>query len=337
VNVFIIGGTGLLGCAAAQEFINRGHHVKSIALPPLPEGAPIPPEMDLTFGNYNTMTDAELSDILQGCDCFVFAAGVDERIAFRKPVYDSYIQYNVEPLHRLLPLAKAAGAKRIVVLGSYFSYFAKTFPKMQLAEKHPYIRSRLEQEEVALSYADSGTSVTVLELPYIFGIQPGRQPVWTILIEQLRNMPRHFTLYPKGGTAMVTVRQTAQAIAGAAEPEAPAGAIPISMFNLSWDAFLRIVHEAMGEANRHILHVYRWMFRIFGRGQRKKNSADGVEAGIDPVGLADIMHMKAYIDTKFAETLGVTWDDIRAAITDSIRLSMEAVLQKKPLVGMKAG
>ena len=44
MNVFMIGGTGLLGSAAAAELIARGHQVKSIALPPLPEGAPIPEE-----------------------------------------------------------------------------------------------------------------------------------------------------------------------------------------------------------------------------------------------------------------------------------------------------
>ena len=36
MNVLIFGGTGLLGSAAAQIFIDRGHHVKTIALPPLP-------------------------------------------------------------------------------------------------------------------------------------------------------------------------------------------------------------------------------------------------------------------------------------------------------------
>ena len=46
MKVFMIGGTGLLGSAAARIFIDRGHSVKSVALPPLPEGAPIPEEME---------------------------------------------------------------------------------------------------------------------------------------------------------------------------------------------------------------------------------------------------------------------------------------------------
>ena len=58
MKVYMIGGTGLLGSAAAAEFIKRGHSVKSVALPPLPEGAPIPEEMELVFGNYLELSDA---------------------------------------------------------------------------------------------------------------------------------------------------------------------------------------------------------------------------------------------------------------------------------------
>ena len=51
MKVFMIGGTGLLGCEAARIFIEKGHEVTSVALPPLPEGAPIPEEMKIEFCN----------------------------------------------------------------------------------------------------------------------------------------------------------------------------------------------------------------------------------------------------------------------------------------------
>ena len=47
MKVFMIGGTGLLGSQAAKELISRGHEVTSIALPPLPSGAVLPPEMKI--------------------------------------------------------------------------------------------------------------------------------------------------------------------------------------------------------------------------------------------------------------------------------------------------
>ena len=44
MKVFMIGGTGLLGSEAARELIRRGHEVSSLALPPLPTGAMLPPK-----------------------------------------------------------------------------------------------------------------------------------------------------------------------------------------------------------------------------------------------------------------------------------------------------
>ena len=43
----MVGGTGLLGSEAAHELIARGHEAATLALPPLPEGAPLPPEMKI--------------------------------------------------------------------------------------------------------------------------------------------------------------------------------------------------------------------------------------------------------------------------------------------------
>lgn len=44
MKICMIGGTELLGSQGAAELISRGHEVKVIALPPLPQGAVLPPE-----------------------------------------------------------------------------------------------------------------------------------------------------------------------------------------------------------------------------------------------------------------------------------------------------
>ena len=335
MKVFMIGGTGLLGSAAAAEFIKRGHSVKSVALPPLPEGAPIPDEMELVFGNYLELSDAELTEMMTGCDCFVFAAGVNERVEFPAPVYDYYTKYNIDPVRHLLTVAKSVGIKNSVILGSYFSYFAKEHPEMELTKKHPYIRSRIEQEEVALSFAkDEEMDVSVLELPYIFGTQPGRKPVWVILIEQLSNMGP-ITMYPKGGTTMVTVRQVAEVIVGAAERNKGGNAYPVGYYNLTWDEFLHIVHKAMGQPNRKIIHIAKWMFKMYGVHMMNEYKKRNVESGINAVDLAEIMCMNTFIDKKWCVSLGVQEDDIESAIFDSVKLSVDAFTGKQKLLEMK--
>ncbi len=95
MRVFIVGGTGLPGSAGAAELIRRGHSVRSIALPPIPKGANLSSEMELILGNMNEMSDGEIKRLIEGCDGFVFAAGVDERVEFPPPVYDAYYKYNI--------------------------------------------------------------------------------------------------------------------------------------------------------------------------------------------------------------------------------------------------
>ncbi len=337
MKVFMIGGTGLLGCEAARIFLERGHQVKSVALPPLPEGAPIPEAMELEFCNIYDKSDDEIKAMMQGYDCFVFAAGVDERVEFPAPVYDAYYKFNIAPLKRILPLCKEIGMKNAVILGSYFAYADKIWPEMELTKKHPYIRSRVDQENVAFSFADDNFDVAVLELPYIFGTQPGRKPVWVILIEQIKMMDKlPLTMYPGGGTAMLTVRQVGEVIVGAAEKSKGAKAWPISMYNQTWKEFLKIVYAARGMGdNRKILSIPAWMMRMCLGKVKKEYAEKGIESGIDVDGLADIMARNLFIDKKYSVELGATEDDIVSAITDSIKVSQAVYDGTAKLLEMK--
>ena len=316
----MIGGTGLLGSMGAKELINRGHEVKSIALPPLPEGADLPKEMKLEFGNYLELSDQQLKNYMQGCEGFVFAAGIDERVEGKPPVYEMFKKYNNDPLERLLRLAKECGVKHAVILGSYFSYFAKKWPKLELAKYHPYIRSRIDQEKIALSFADDNFDVAVLELPYIFGTQPGRKPVWVFLVEMIAKMKKS-TMWPKGGTTMVTTRQVGQAIAGAMEKNKGGNCYPIGWYNLSWKEFLTIVHKYMGCEGKKVVTIPTWMFKLGCVAIRNKQKKNGIEGGLNMVKFARVQASQTYIEKEEGcLPLGVEDDDIEKAIGQSVVL-----------------
>lgn len=346
MKVFIVGATGLLGAEAARIFVERGHEVKGVALPPIPQGAFIPKEMDLALCDPNKKSDEEVLKMLQGCDAFVFAAGIDERKECPHPVYDWYEKYNIKPVDRLLGLAKQAGVKKAVVLGSYFSMLNKPeygyYQKLPkgLLERNPYIRSRINQEKAAESHVDDNFDVAVLELPYIFGTQPGRKPVWTVLIEQLIGMDKmKFTMYPSGGTAMLTVRQVGESIVGATEKLGNEfkgfHAWPIAMYNQTWKEFLRIVYDARGMGNnRKIVSVPAWLMKM-GMGKIiKEYKEKGIESGLDPKYLPYIMNLNLFIDNKYAKDLGVQEDDINAGIFDSIKVSTASYNGEVELIGM---
>lgn len=336
MKVFMIGGTGLLGSEAARELIARGHQVTSVALPPLPAGAVLPPEMKIEYGNYLEMTDDEIRRHFKGCEGFVFAAGVDERVEGPAPIYNLYKKYNIDPVHRLLKIAKECGVKHTVILGSYFSYFAKEWKELELTKYHPYIRSRIDQEEAAMSYADKDFDVAVLELPYIFGTQPGRKPVWVFLVENIRSMKKT-TLWPKGGNTMVTVKQVGQAIAGALERNKGGKCYPIGYYNMTWKEMLAICHKYLGCPDKKIKTIPNWMYAIGGMQLKKKQKKEGIQGGLDMVKFTKLQCSNQFIDKELGcVPLGVQPDDIEAAIGDSVKLCADILDNKAgKIVAMK--
>ena len=338
MKICMIGGTGLLGCEAAKQLIAKGHQVSTLALPPLPEGAPIPEEMEIIFQDINKWTDEEVENWLKGADAFVFAAGVDERVEFEAPVLEKYHKFNIAPLERIFPLCKKVGVKHATVLGSYFSYWAKMHTEGNLVERNPYFKSRLAQEKFCEDSCDENFSVDVLELPYIFGTQPGRKPVWTILIDKTKIMdPLPCTFYPGGGTAMLTCRQVGECICGSATRDSKGfEALPCACYNMKWRPFLKIVYDARGMgANRPIVYVPSWGMKLgtipILIDYKKRN----IESGMNIFDTADLMAEDIFIDTGIAKKLGATEDDIKAAIFDSIKVSCQVALEGKQLLGMK--
>ncbi len=335
MKVFLIGGTGLLGSEGARELIRRGHQVASVALPPIPEGTQLPPEMELSFKSYLDMTDDEIRACMSGCEGFVFAAGVDERVEGPAPIYEMFKKFNITPLERLLRIAKECGVKHAVICGSYFAYFNRIWPEKHLYENHPYIRSRVDQARMALSFADENFDVAVLELPYIFGTQPGRKPVWVFLVEQIRAM-KGATMYPKGGTAMLTVRQVGECIAGALERNRGGVNYPVGYYNLTWIEMLRIFHKYMGCPEKKIRTIPTWLYALGMRRIVKQQKAAGHEGGLDMVKFTGVMCANAFIPRDIiVEKLGVLPDDIDAAIGESVTLCLEILDGRKEAVGMR--
>jgi len=310
-----------LGSAAAQELILRGHEVRAIALPPVLQ---TPPQMELNYKNFLLLSDDELRECFSGCEGFVFAAGID----------DGVNKFNVTPLERLLHIAKECGVKRTVICGSYFSCFDRRWPKLELSRFHPFIRSHAEREEAALSFADNNFNVAVLEFPYIFGVQQEREPVWTLLVKILRGM-KWVTMYPKGGTTMITRNQAAQAVAGALEKTTGAKRWPIGCYNIPWKEFLLIVHKNMGIPERLVITVPNWLIKpeIKYIENILREDIEKIKSRFYVPKILDILSAQTYIDRIHGcNPLGVKDDDIEGAIGETIRLSVE-YLDKKLRIG----
>jgi len=316
MNVLIIGGTGFIGYHATKELITKNHQVTVVGLPPAPDKGLFPPEVEIHLGNLDDLTDGDLVGLFKGKDAIVFAAGVDDRVTPRRPAYPIFKKYNVDSVQRVYTLARQAGVKKGVVLGSYFAYFNRIWPELTLAEKHPYIRSRVEQNNAAFEAGNGTISMSVLELPYIFGSMPGKTPLWKPLLKYVFSPFPLF--YPAGGTTCVTVHQVAQAICGAVEHGQHRKCYSIGGKNLTWIQLLEKMCELEGKRKK-VITLPGWLVTIGAGFISLVHRMKGLESGLDPVEFVKLQTRNTFIDSSQTRLeLGYADEDLSEALKDTI-------------------
>ncbi len=293
LNVLLVGGTGFLGYHAVRELLKRGHHVTILALPPLPADGLFPPEVKIQLADLNQLSDAEVMVLLNGQDAVVYAAGADDRLTPKAPSYPFFYKHNVEATVRLLTLARKAGVKRGIVLGSYFAHFDRAWPQLRLSQRHPYIRSRVEQETAAIEAGGNEMQVMILQLPYIFGAMPGRTPLWKPLINYIQFTPILF--YTRGGTNCITVEHVAEAIAGAVEKGEGGQRYLIGGENLTWVELLERINRNLGTAKK-VVTLPNWIVTAGTFFVKLGHFLQGRESGLDPLALIKLQSAMTFFD-----------------------------------------
>jgi dihydroflavonol-4-reductase len=314
MRVLVVGGTGLLGQHTVAELRERGHEVGTLARRAAPGSATI-------VGDVQRLSEGEWSERLDGFDGVVFAAGVDDRQVPRTPADRYFREGNVEPLRRLLPAARKAGCRCVVICGSYFTALDRSHPQWRLAERHPYIRSRVSQAELALEQTGDQMAVAVLEIPFVFGSAEGRRPLWAPAVPWLRS--RLPLLAPVGGTAVTSATTVGQAAAGALE-RAAGGRFPVADANLAWRDLVARLAVAAGRREPFAVRrlpavLVRTALR--GAGLRYRLARRG--PGLDPAWLSGLLLSELFVDESVCRTeLGVTGGDLERAFHDTIVASL---------------
>lgn len=312
-----------MGYYTCLKLLARGHAVSALARPPLPTEDLLPAEVRLTLADLDSLPDEELLELLRGQDGLIFAAGVDDRVVPASPAYPFFYKGNVLATERMMQLAVEAGVERAVVFSSYFLEFERRWPELRLAETHPYIRSRVEQERVALSAAGDRLAVNFLLLPYIFGSMPGRVPLWKPLVAYLNSwLP--WVFYPAGGSAMVSVNEVADAAVLALEKGEVGARYPVCAENLSWREFLQRLENILGKPKpvvtlpKAVVKLGAWFIRLAHRLQ-------GRESGLDLVPFVELQTRLAFLDTDYSSLqLGYAHTDLEPFFENTVRASLPA-------------
>lgn len=321
MKIFIVGGTGFLGYYATKLFLDKGHQVDTLSIPDIPLGDWFPNErVGVQYGDVFSMDSGQLVKLFQGYDALVYAVGPDDRILAPSPAYDFFHERLVEACSRVVQAAKDAGVKRCTICGSYFAYFDRVWPELNLAQRHPYIKCRVAQAERCLALSDDNMAVMILELPYIFGTMPERVPIWKdILLTRLQKMPGAIYFF-KGGSVMMTVEQVAQCIVGSIEQGQAGKRYPCGDENVSWDTWLSWIQEAAG-MNKRIVHIPSFLGTLYGASLRRKELKQGKEGGLNYKYLFNDIQSRYLYYGNFddCEELGMTRSGVKESVIDTIR------------------
>lgn len=325
-TVAIIGGTGLLGRATAEELLAHGYDVLSIALPP--ETAHPLEGVRYVYCNVAEASDDELLALLQGVDAVAYAAGVDERVAPQAPAAGFFYRANVLPTQRMARLSREAGVSSFVVFGSYFSEFAERWPEIGLREKAGYVRTRLLQEQVAFLEGDGAMTVTSLRLPWIFGTMPDTIPLWNMFVAMDAAVPEDAPIaVASGGTVMVTTGQVAKAARGAIERGEHGKTYALGGINMTYADFHRMIAEEAGMDPARVTALPAAAFLPGMTAFDEAEAARGIEHGMHQADAVQVQERFAYIDPEPVQAaLGYGPEDVVAAIRESLRVCVGATV-----------
>jgi nucleoside-diphosphate-sugar epimerase len=321
MKILMIGGTGFLGYFSCRDMVERGHEVVAVGRPPAPGAGMMPGSVSIVLEDIDALSDDGFTELVSGCDAVVYGGGADGRHSFPPPVINGYRAANVDPVRRMIPLLKKADVARFVILGSYYTALDRTFPDFRIAERHPYIQSRVEQAAVAFETGGDGLSVAILELPYIFGAAPGRGTLWGNYVKQVQQ--QEIITVPDGGTACVTAQQVGWAVTAACERLSGHRHFAIVEENMTYERMLRHFADALG-LPRSFERIPPETMRARALEEAEQMASAPRAGGYDPVGMAEMQAMLLYLDPLPArEALGYGHDDVGRAIGESAIAMLE--------------
>ena len=246
VRVVVLGSSGLLGRSVGDELLGRGHEVVG-ACRSGGASARLAAEGVVVRADLTTATDAELDALLAGAGAVVHCLGPDDRSPLPVPVAGTLERLLVGTTVRAAQAARRQGVGRFVIMGSYFSTFDRLHPEWELRRHHAYIRARGAQVARAEEVSVPGT-VSVLEIPFVFGAVPGVEPLWkSVLLDRLRHGPVGVTL--RGASAAVTNLDVARAAAAIVEGAVPPGRYPLAVDNVT---YRHLTDVALAELGRQV-------------------------------------------------------------------------------------
>lgn len=326
MHTLVIGGSGFLGYHIVNELLSQGQQVTVLCRNTDKAKQLFADRVNLVQGDIYQLSMPQMEQILKPCQGLVFAAGVDERAKPEGDTRQYFYQGNVVPCEKLFYVARHCNIDHAVLLNSIFAYMDRAYPEMELANRHPYVYSRVEQSRMALQMADGIYTMTVLEVPWVFGPSHGANNLWGNLINYVRTAP---LLVTPGGANMISTDSVAQAVVGGLLYPQQSEALPIGDTNMNWVNLLEIICDCVGRKDKTINTITERAFRDMTKTGGTLKDLLNIGSGMDTTYLPDIILNETYYDAKKSQQiLKYRTGDIMLAIQSAVDATPENTLVK---------
>ena len=313
-RVLVIGGLGFIGYHLVHELNSQNYMV---TISSRSERTSEDHQFPVVKLDLLQMSDEEICNIITPFDHIIFAGGSDDRKIPKGDPNQFFYEGNVIPCKKLATLSSGLQTKKLIMLGSYFSYFNRTNPIWKMTEKHPYVLSRSLQLSESLKAAEGKVAVSSVEIPYVFGAAPNHVPLWKPLVDYIDSWPVIF--YTKGGTNIISVEELSKAIVGIINTPIYQESWTVGGVNLSWKEMIGMIANALDKKKKVItiptfilkglailLNLY---FKLSNKGP-----------GLDPYHFLDIQTRKTYLDTSHSRSLlKYIETDIKKAVKETVQ------------------
>jgi len=322
-KVLVFGGTGFIGYHIVQALLAKDFDVtlfsrdldKAVAIFAETHQAD---RIHTVQGDINSISESELVALLQHFDKLVFAAGVDERVEPEGDTWAFFKHANVDSCEKLFRAAQQSNITHAVLLSSIFLNMARAQPELKLAEKHAYIRSRVEQNDISQSLAKDHFILTTLEVPWVFGVSPHTESQWRTLINYVRTSTP--LLSCRGGVNVVAVQSIGEACAGALLYPTQSSLQTIGDLNLTHEQLVVHLCDFVERKNKNVTLLNDTVFQeIMRAGGLFKDIFDW-RSGLDIRYLPELLTQDIYVDnTASKKLLRYSTDKAMDAIKETVQ------------------
>ncbi|KWE19504.1 nucleoside-diphosphate sugar epimerase [Burkholderia cepacia] len=241
MKILIVGGTGLIGGHAALHLHAQGNPVTLAARKPPAPGSALA-QFDVLLRDY--VAGNFTRDDLAPFDAVVFAAGND--IRHLPPGTDEAAHWeraNVDAVPRFFALARDAGVKRAVLVGSFYPQVAPA-----LVDTVPYVRSRHLADERVRALATRSFAVCSVNAPFVVGSVPGlRNEMFAAYTGYAQGRFAGLPVFgPAGGSNFISTQSLSEAIWGALQRGEAGKAYLVGDENLSFADYFAAFFRAAG-------------------------------------------------------------------------------------------